>query len=466
MKIRDYEIDGEPIGRGGMGCVYKAHHINLGVYRAIKELRTDTSAPADMVRRFLQEARIQVQLKHPNIVEVFDCFEEDGKFYIVMEIIEGVTLKTLIERYYNIRPHKDIRPEFDGVVLDIDTCSDIISQGLDALYYAHSHNTVHRDIKPANILLTKVADGSLHVKLADFGIAKCFQSDQENLTKTGIALGTVHYMAPEQVAPEDFGPFDHRADIYAMGVMVFELLTGTYPFGERSTSEMKVLTNKIGNITPNLLKYRDTIPSGYYHCIEKAIQRNPGDRFQDAREFKEAFLSIKDNSDRPIIVEAPVEDITNQVSVSPVDTPETNWMDIVNPEKLANQIRQDSKNKKRYVVLAVVLVFIVIAVLLGTAYKRGATPKGSTVITESPKTQPTPTPQQVVPQSDVAKDKPTPETTPAQGQEIEDKADDNSNEVDSQPNYKSEKPVKKKTQRHKKTSSYITPSTEEIIKKK
>ncbi|MBF0337620.1 MAG: serine/threonine protein kinase [Nitrospirae bacterium] len=376
MKIRDYELHDNPIGAGGMGCVYKAHHINLGVYRAIKELRTDTSAPVEMVRRFLQEARIQVQLKHPNIVEVFDCFEEAGRFYIVMEFIDGITLKALIGSYHKIKAHSDIFPGFEGVALDMDTCSDIISQALDALHYAHCHNTVHRDIKPANILLTRKADNSLHVKLADFGIAKFFHPDEEKLTKTGIALGTVHYMAPEQISPEDFGPFDHRADIYAMGVMVFELLTGTYPFGDRGTSEIKVLTNKIGDVMPNMLKYRDAIPDGYYDCISKAMKCNPSERFQDARQFKEAFLSLRHNI---AASEATVEHTETQPISNNVSAPEqTSRMDVVSPDKSTLSLRQG--NKKRNVISAVVLICIVVVLLCMIVYTQIAknTPKAKT----------------------------------------------------------------------------------------
>ncbi|KJU83623.1 serine/threonine protein kinase [Candidatus Magnetobacterium bavaricum] len=398
MKIRDYELCNEPIGVGGMGCVYKAHHVNLGVYRAIKELKTDTSASAEVVRRFLQEARIQVQLKHPNIVEVFDCFEEEGKFYIVMEFIEGITLKTLIEAYYKLKSNKNIRPDFDGVVLDTNTCVEIISQSLDALYYAHTHNPIHRDIKPANILLTMEANDSLHIKLADFGIAKYFQSDEDKLTKTGMALGTVHYMAPEQIAPEEFGTFDHRADIYAMGIMLFELLTGTYPFGDRNTSEIKVLTNKMADIMPNLIKYRDILPEGYYDCIGKAIKQSPNERFQDALEFKEAILPLRHASCSPT-VDVPAEhtntgyintheitpgglipeDVTPKdvtptrddlgAEISSVDNSAINRADIVTPDSPEQPIRQGS-NVKIYVVLAVVLVCIAVAALWWIVYRQ------------------------------------------------------------------------------------------------
>ncbi|KJU84829.1 Serine/threonine protein kinase domain protein [Candidatus Magnetobacterium bavaricum] len=481
MKIRDYELCNEPIGVGGMGCVYKAYHVNLGVYRAIKELKTDMSVSAEVVRRFLQEARIQVQLKHPNIVEVFDCFEEDGKFYIVMEFIEGITLKTLVEGYYKLKSNRNISPEFERVVLDTGTCAGIISQSLDALYYAHSHNTIHRDIKPANILLTPDANDYLHVKLADFGIAKYFHSDEDKLTKTGMALGTVHYMAPEQIAPEEFGTFDHRADIYAMGIMLFELLTGTYPFGDRATSEIKVLTNKMSDIMPNLIKYRDILPGGYYDCIEKAIKHNPKERFQDALEFKEAILPLRRNDYIPT-ADVPAEhtstgyidtheiipeDITPKdlgVEISAVDRSAINGVDIVTPDK--QPTRQG--NKRIYVVLAVVLACIAMAALWWIVYRED-TPKEQKIISVPDQRQPEtitvpdqkqPAPQQAVPKSDTATETPVPVDTQLQEPNTEDKADDTPRQQS-----KPETPVKKTTLKRK-APSYITPAGEEIIKKK
>ncbi|KJU83536.1 Serine/threonine protein kinase domain protein [Candidatus Magnetobacterium bavaricum] len=385
MKIRDYEIYDEPLGVGGMGCVYKAHHISLGVYRAIKELKTDgyggQGSSANVVKRFLHEARLQVQLKHQNIVEVFDYFEDNGKFYIVMELIEGVTLKVLIDNYYNVKLHKNIRPEFEGFVLDVDACNDIISQSLEALYYAHSHNTVHRDVKPANILLTKSSDGRLNVKLADFGIAKDFHSEEKSLTKTGFTMGTAYYMAPEQITPEDFGPIDHKIDIYAVGVMMFELLTGTYPFGDRTASEIKILNNKIDDVTPNLIKHQDSLPQGYYNCIEKAVRHNPAERFQDACEFKEALLELKQNAGKAT-VDASINDlvrqtcqdskiiISNQViidvgslsgNMSQVSTVDAiKKADADAPKKLEPPIRRKFKRKRKSVVLLVSILMLVI----------------------------------------------------------------------------------------------------------
>ncbi|MBF0318218.1 MAG: protein kinase [Nitrospirae bacterium] len=293
IQIRDYELEEIPLGKGGMGVVYKARHVNLGIYRAVKILYCEPSQLETQKKRFLNEAKLQVELRHPNIVEVLDCFESEGKFHIVMEFVKGETLKKLIERHYQLKEISALDPDFADFSLNEARAVEIIVQCLDALHYAHARNIVHRDIKPANILLTKAQDGRILIKLADFGIAKLTVSDEEKLTKTGTGLGTIHYMAPEQISPQDFGPLGHKADIYAAGVMLFELLTGMIPFGEKGSSEFKIINNKINNTCPKLKECKGTISPVLYKIIEKAIKLNPIDRFQDAAEFKEALLKVK-----------------------------------------------------------------------------------------------------------------------------------------------------------------------------
>lgn len=292
MIVRDYELDEIPLGKGGMGTVYKAHHTHLHAERAIKVIIPDPLEFAEKRKRFLSEARIQFDLKHPNIVEVYDCFEEDSRFYIVMEYVRGETLKALIENRYRLTTSHVIESSFNTLNLDEAACADIICQCLDALAYAHSRKIIHRDMKPANVIMTLDKAGRPVVKLTDFGIAKInADSAEESLTKTGMTLGTAHYMAPEQMESTEPGSVDHRADLYALGITLFEMLTGDFPFGDRSTSIMKIMYNKLHNTPPNLPIHRDSISPELYRIIEKAIKQNPLERFQSAEDFKKSILS-------------------------------------------------------------------------------------------------------------------------------------------------------------------------------
>ncbi|MBF0564784.1 MAG: serine/threonine protein kinase [Nitrospirae bacterium] len=291
MIIRDYELDEMPLGKGGMGTVYKAHHAHLHAERAIKVIVPDPAEIVEKRKRFLAEARIQFDLKHPNIVEVYDCFEEDSRFYIVMEYVRGKTLKALIENRYRLTTSHVIESSFNALNLDEATCVDIICQCLDALAHAHSRKIIHRDMKPANVIMTLDSASKPVAKLTDFGIAKInADSAEESLTKTGMTLGTAHYMAPEQMESTEPGSVDHRADLYALGITMFETLTGDLPFGDRSTSIMKIMYNKLHNTPPNLPVHRDSISPALYRIIEKAIKQDRRERFQSAGDFKKALL--------------------------------------------------------------------------------------------------------------------------------------------------------------------------------
>ncbi|MBF0344532.1 MAG: serine/threonine protein kinase [Nitrospirae bacterium] len=159
LKIRDYELEEQPFGRGGMGVVYKGLHVNLKAQRAIKILFSNTSEHEDRRKRFLLEAKTQFDLRHPNIIEVFDCFEEDSKLYIIMEYVNGVTLKKLIEHRYNPNDSGTLPAEFRNFRLDRATCIEILCQCLDALEHAHNNKVVHRDVKPANIMIAVTDEG-------------------------------------------------------------------------------------------------------------------------------------------------------------------------------------------------------------------------------------------------------------------------------------------------------------------
>ncbi len=216
-----YRIE-EAIGRGGMGLVYRARQLSLDRAVALKVLPTELAENQQIVARFQREIRLLSTLSHPNIVAIYDggIDRERGLSYYVMELVDGVTLRDVIEA-------KELRPE-QALALVPPIC--------DALAYAHSRGLVHRDIKPANLLL----DQEGRVKIADFGLSRLIDDadDHARITQTHQLMGTIEYMAPEQ--REGAKLVDHRADIYSLGVVIYEMLTGELPIGRFDPPSRKV----------------------------------------------------------------------------------------------------------------------------------------------------------------------------------------------------------------------------------
>src|SRR5262249_55650466 len=253
-----YEITGE-LGRGAMGVVYKAMDPTIGRTVALKTMRLDVHGldAQEMVRRFQNEARAAGVLNHPNIVTIYDAGEHEGIFYIAMEFIEGTTLHELLAE-------KRVLPTEEVVQLARQIC-----RGLD---YAHSNGIVHRDVKPANIMIT--ANGT--VKIMDFGIAKA----GGQVTNTGQVLGTPNYMAPEQVKGR---PLDGRSDLFSLGVILYEMLTGEKPFvGQNVTTIIYKIVNETP-ITPRDLDV--TVHPGLSAIVTKALAKAPDDRYQSGAEL-------------------------------------------------------------------------------------------------------------------------------------------------------------------------------------
>ena len=202
-----YEVI-EKIGTGGMATVYRAQDQRLNRYVAVKVLKNEYSEDKKFVAKFRQEAQSIASMSHPNIVGVYDVGEDEGMHYIVMEYVDGITLKAYIEKKGKLSVREAV-----GISLQI-------ANGLEA---AHVNNIIHRDIKPQNILISK--DGT--AKVSDFGIAKAASSN----TVTGSAMGSVHYISPEQARG---GFSDEKSDIYSLGVTIYEMLSGTLPFSGES----------------------------------------------------------------------------------------------------------------------------------------------------------------------------------------------------------------------------------------
>jgi len=250
----------ERIGKGGMGEVYRAQHIKLGREAAVKILPPALAAEADFLKRFEREAASAAALNHPNILQVYDYGEQDGTPYLVMPYISGGTLK---ERLVGgtITPAQFARA---------------LTEVAGALDYAHRQGIVHRDVKPANVLI----DDYERAYLADFGIAKALAGG-EALTQTGLGVGTPEYMAPEQAQ----GRAEPRSDLYALGIMLFQLLTGNVPYTGASTVEV-------------LLKHlQEPIPLGALHgpaarefgpILARALAKEPANRYATGRELMDA----------------------------------------------------------------------------------------------------------------------------------------------------------------------------------
>jgi eukaryotic-like serine/threonine-protein kinase len=248
------------IGAGGMSTVYRARDHRLGRDVAIKILHAQFAADHDFVERFRQEAEFAAGLSaHPNIVSIFDVGEDGDVRYMVMELIDGRNLKDLIR---------------DEAPLTTERAFAIGQAIASALAFAHQRGLIHRDIKPQNILVSP--DGSVHV--ADFGIARSAASSQ--VTRTGVVLGTAHYLSPEQAQGQ---PASAASDIYALGIVLFEMLTGNLPFD--ADNALAVAMKQVHELPPSPNKLNPDISPGAAAVVLRALNKDPGERYRSAAEF-------------------------------------------------------------------------------------------------------------------------------------------------------------------------------------
>ena len=257
----------ELIGRGGMAEVYKSIHPTLGEPVAIKILPAHLAADPDFQKRFSREAETVSKLQHPNIVRVFDYGEQQGTHYIVMEYLAGKDLSTLLK---------------DSGKLTLSQALPIIRQIASALDYAHTQGLIHRDIKPSNIMLDMTATPSNQPRavLTDFGIVKIINAPTA-VTGTGGFLGTLDYIAPEQI--QAFANIDNKADIYSFGVMVYEILTGELPFKHNNPGA--VLIAHLNQPAPNACEVIPDLPLYIATAIQRAMEKKPDKRFETATEL-------------------------------------------------------------------------------------------------------------------------------------------------------------------------------------
>ena len=256
QKINDrYEVI-RSIGEGGMANVYLGYDTILDRNVAIKVLRGDLSNDEKFVRRFQREALSASSLAHPNIVEMYDVGEDDGVYYIVMEYVEGKTLKQLLKK---------------RGTLTLSEAIDIISQLTDGMAHAHDSYIIHRDLKPQNIMIKD--DGQ--IKITDFGIAMALNSTQ--LTQTNSVMGSVHYLPPEQASGQGS---TLQSDIYSMGIVMYELISGELPF--RGDNAVEIALKHLKEPIPDIREVVPNVPTSIVNVIKKATAKNPKNRYSDA----------------------------------------------------------------------------------------------------------------------------------------------------------------------------------------
>ena len=281
-----YEVADE-IGRGGMGVVFRARDVRLRRAVAIKLLPPELAFRDEVRSRFLREAQTAAQLSHPNIVPIYSVDEIDGLVFFVMALVEGESLGIHLKR----EPRAPL-----------DFAHRVLRDVADALSYAHGRSIVHRDIKPDNILIDRVTGRTL---VSDFGIARAAEGDSR-LTVTGIAVGTPAYMSPEQAVGDR--DIDGRSDLYSLGVVGYQMLTGELPFAANNTPAM--LMKHINQAPRPLRELRPDVPSGLERAIERAMAKKPDQRWSDAVGFRDA---LSDDSARS----APAHDAMNARTDAP-----------------------------------------------------------------------------------------------------------------------------------------------------
>ncbi len=368
------------IGGGGMANVYLARDMILDRDVALKILRMDFSNDEEFIRRFHREAQSATSLTHPNIVSIYDVGEEGDIYYIVMEYVDGMTLKQYIQAYASIPVEKAL---------------DIMKQITSAVSHAHQNNIVHRDIKPHNILI----DHDGNVKITDFGIAMALSAT--SITQTNSVLGSVHYLSPEQARG---GMANKKSDIYSLGIVMFELITGRLPFSGESA--VSIALKHLQSETPSPRRWNPSIPQSVENIILKATAKDQFHRYASVDEMKEDIetalnperlneskFSIPNDDDVtkaiPIITNDQLFEDYDDTKVIPIDE-DTVLMEQVdesvgkkgslkknkkiknkNKDKTKKQKQQPKKKKKWLKVIGIILATLILLTILAILFLPG-----------------------------------------------------------------------------------------------
>jgi len=261
-------IDGV-LGTGGMGIIYRATELRLGRPVALKLIAAGGASDPALRERFERECRLAAALDHPHVVPIFHAGSERGALYLTMRYIEGTDLRSLLAEQHRLEPIRAVH---------------IVAHVAAALTEAHRHGLVHRDVKPANVLIS-TREGREHAFLTDFGITM-ERVGSESLTKTGFAVGTADYIAPEQARGVDV---DSRADIYALGCVLYRALTGAVLYDK--DSDVEKMWAHIHEPPPALLAVRPELPPSLGDAVERALAKAPADRQQTAAELAREMLA-------------------------------------------------------------------------------------------------------------------------------------------------------------------------------
>ena len=336
QKINDrYQIV-RTIGEGGMANVYLAHDLILDRDVAVKILRGDLADDEKFVRRFQREAIAASSLSHPNIVEMYDVGEDDGKYYIVMEYVDGKTLKSLIKKRGG---------------LTLPEVIDIMTQLTSAIACAHDSNIIHRDIKPQNVLIKE--DGL--VKITDFGIAMALNSNE--LTQTNSVMGSVHYLPPEQA---NGSGATLKSDIYSLGIVMFELLTGQLPF--KGDNAVEIAIKQMKNQIPSVCNINSLIPQSVENIILKACAKNPKNRYNNVIEMYNDIQTCLDedrmNEKRHVYSYSETEELEDTKELKTIK-------DIPNEKSELDELEDEpEKSSNILIVLGIIVALFIIGLIV------------------------------------------------------------------------------------------------------
>ena len=340
-----YEII-KSIGEGGMANVYLAQDTFLDRKVAVKVLRGDLANDEKFIRRFQREAYNASSLSHPNIVEMYDVGEDNGTYYIVMEYVEGRTLKQLLKKRGNLTTPEVV---------------DIMLQLTDGIAYAHDKYIIHRDLKPQNIMISD--DGK--IKITDFGIAVALNSTQ--LTQTNSVMGSVHYLPPEQASGKGS---TIKSDIYSMGIMLFELLTGKLPF--KGENAVEIALKHMKDDIPSAKKLNSSVPQSLENIVMRATAKNPKNRYDDVKEMYDDLkvcLNEENLNQPPYVYKYPEHEVDEKESnLKEVknDSEDKNIKGKNNEEKpVAKKI--DKVEEKKGSFSSVIIVILLLVFISGVA---------------------------------------------------------------------------------------------------
>jgi serine/threonine-protein kinase len=353
------------IGEGGMGRVYLAEHVRMGRRSAVKVINPALATTADAISRFNREAANACKINHPNVAQVYDFGEmADGTLYLAMEYIDGETLDSIVAREGSLTPAR---------------AAQITKQVADALFAAHHLGIIHRDLKPENVMIARHLDGSDWVKVVDFGIAKTVQRDgmeggSQTVTTAGVSLGTPEYMSPEQLAGERL---DHRTDIYSLGLVLFNMLTGELPYPKLTSKE--TLVRRLTSPPRTLAEVRPDVawPRALQDVLNRALTPEVKDRYENVGEFGRAVVRAVDENE-PVVVPPAASVAASEV---PITRPAPNALVDDGPGVGAQLPR---RRMVPYVVGTLVAVSAGVLVLATRAHRPAAIPDDDSLAATAP----------------------------------------------------------------------------------